>query len=92
MLRWSVAAASMAMLMLVGAGVFGLRPSADADQRRDVSYGWRDDAAVLADDSADRVAGEECSTSQRISDSTFWFAREVRRAVAVRATSGDSLT
>ena len=80
------------MAMLVRAGVFGLRRSADADQRRDVSHGWRDDAAVLACDSADSIAGEKSSTSHRMSDSAFWFAREVRRAVAVRATSGDSLT
>lgn len=61
-------------------------------QRRFQSAGWREDAIVWGRDSTDPGARSERFTYRRTSDSTFWFAWEVRRAPAADWSVGDSLT
>ncbi|HEU4698930.1 MAG TPA: hypothetical protein VFS40_07115 [Gemmatimonadales bacterium] len=60
-------------------------------QRRFTSAGWRDGALVLLRDSTEAGARPERFIWRRTSDSTYWFAWELRRTPGGPWTLGDSL-
>jgi hypothetical protein len=61
-------------------------------QRRFASDGWRNGALVFVRDSAEAGAREERFIFRERSESTFWFAWEVRRPNVPAWAVGDSLT